>query len=304
MLPGPRRGACARPTSLVGTEAAAARRSLSVPAGPGLGFRQEAAVLAAPWELWAHRERELAQNPALVRLRVAGRSLVARRSWSRGGRWSRCGPGGSRGGGLGCALLLGRCRGWLVSTGRGSGRRGAGSCRCEVVPGRRWYRSRGRTDQRRVNLGAGRVAPSQRQHLGQVGAGVVVGQHRALLPGRAVQITGSHAQIVRRGQSGVVDVERARGAVTVAVDGVTNPGTGDELHRPDRPVIDRVTVIPTMVGVVDERKALAVQRRPDDLRGGSAVRAQRRAAELPVVRLHPADRGHQRPIDTATAAKR
>jgi len=32
-------------------------------------------VLPAPWELWAHRERELAQNPALVRLRVAGRSL-------------------------------------------------------------------------------------------------------------------------------------------------------------------------------------------------------------------------------------
>ena len=37
-------------------------------------------MLAAPWELWAHRERELAQNPALMRLRGAGRSLVAGRS--------------------------------------------------------------------------------------------------------------------------------------------------------------------------------------------------------------------------------
>jgi hypothetical protein len=124
---------------------------------------------------------------------------------------------------------------------------------------------------------------------------VVVRQDRPLLAGGGAEVAARDAQVPGRGQRGVEDVEGIRHAVAVAVGRVALPGRRDELHRPDRAVINGVAVEGAAVGVADERGPAAVESDADDRTGRRAVCAQLGAAEAAVVRLDPADAGQQRP---------
>ncbi len=91
-----------------------------------------------------------------------------------------------------------------------------------------------------------------------------------------------------------------RYAVAVAVDAHHRPGRGDELHRPDRTVDDRVVVELARVGVGDLGGAVAaVERDAVDAGGADALVGQRVAAVAAVVGLDAADRGDQGPVDVA-----
>jgi hypothetical protein len=128
---------------------------------------------------------------------------------------------------------------------------------------------------------------------------VVVGQDGPLLTRAGTDIAARDAEVSRGRQRGVEDVERVGAAVAVAVGGVTLPGGGDELHRPDGAVPHRVAVQSAVIGVADDGRSVAVQRDADDGPGGGSVGAQLSAAEATVVRLDPPDPGQQRPGEVA-----
>ena len=64
-------------------------------------------------------------------------------------------------------------------------------------------------------------------------------------------------------------------------------------------VVGTVAVETPAVGVADNDAARPVEPDANDRRGGQAVAVQDRAGKSPVVRLHPADAGEQRPRDSA-----
>ena len=95
---------------------------------------------------------------------------------------------------------------------------------------------------------------------------MVVSQHRPVLPSCGTQVTPGGAQVTRRGEGGVVDVERICRPVAVAVDTVTGPGGGNELHRPDGVVEARVAIQPAAIGVGDVVIDRSVESVADDVR--------------------------------------
>jgi hypothetical protein len=128
---------------------------------------------------------------------------------------------------------------------------------------------------------------------------VVVRQHRPSEPSRRADVAAGRAQVCGRSERGVVHVERVAHAVPVAVGRERAPGSGDELHRADRPVEHRVTVEATVVGVGHGRAARAVEPDADDARCGRPVAKQGRAAEAAVVGLDATDGGEQLPRQPA-----
>ncbi len=87
-------------------------------------------------------------------------------------------------------------------------------------------------------------------------------------------------------------------AVTVAVGGVPVPRAGQELHRPDGPVVQRVSVQPAAVGVPDHHGACeaAVEPRAVDRREGHSCLGDHSPGEAAVVGLDPSYAGQQRPV--------
>ena len=98
----------------------------------------------------------------------------------------------------------------------------------------------------------------------------------------------------------VVDVAGRPDAVTVAVDPDQGPRPRDDLHRPHGPVPGPVPVEAAAVAVGNRSHPTpAVQRGPDDGRRRDSVGVQPCVAGPPVVGLHAADRGQQRPPEPA-----
>lgn len=95
---------------------------------------------------------------------------------------------------------------------------------------------------------------------------MVVAQDCRLQAGRRGQVSVVRTQIVAGREGGIEDVVRVGLAVSIAVHTPDPPGAGDELHRPDRPVIDRITVVLAVIGVGDDRVAhdAAVEPRAED----------------------------------------
>jgi hypothetical protein len=120
---------------------------------------------------------------------------------------------------------------------------------------------------------------------------VVVGEHGRALSGDGAQVAAGGAQVVDGRERRVVDVERVPLAVAVAVGPPPGPGARDELHGPDRAVIDRVAVQDAVVGITDERRAGAVQRDTDDPGRRGSVRVQDGTGKAPVVGLDAPDPG-------------
>jgi hypothetical protein len=137
----------------------------------------------------------------------------------------------------------------------------------------------------------------------QVRGGVVVGEDRALLAGGGPEVAAGGAEVPGGRQGGVEDVERVGPAVAVAVRRVALPRGRDELHGADGAVVHRVAVEHAVVGVADDRGPVPVEGDADDAPGGGPVGAQLGAAEPPVVRLHPADAGEQRPGEPAAGVE-
>lgn len=121
----------------------------------------------------------------------------------------------------------------------------------------------------------------------------VVAEDRAVQVTAVRQVPAVAAQVVTGGESGVVDVVRVLHPVAVAVTAGPRPGGRDELHGPDGRVVGGVAVVGTVVGVLDEFEAVAVELRAEDLGGGGAVRVDPAAAGL--ARLDLADGGEQLP---------
>ncbi len=129
---------------------------------------------------------------------------------------------------------------------------------------------------------------------------MVVAEDRGLLAGAGGQVVLAAAQVDRGRERGVVHVLGVALVVAVSVDLDDLPGRGDELHRPDGAVVDRVLVELAAVGVVDRLGAvLAVQGDAVDAGLGDAVLGQGVAAVAAVVGLDPTDRRDQLPRDVA-----
>ncbi len=95
-----------------------------------------------------------------------------------------------------------------------------------------------------------------------------------------------------------MDVVGVGDTVAVAVGCVVPPGGRDELHRADRAVPRRVTVVPATVGVGDRgHVALAVEHRAEN--GFERVTGRVDVAASGMVGLDTADAGEQRPVDVA-----
>src|SRR5690606_18101270 len=82
-------------------------------------------------------------------------------------------------------------------------------------------------------------------------------------------------------------------AVAVAVAARPGPGGGDELHGADGVVVAAVAVVDAVVGVLDEREAVAVELGADDRAQRGAVGVDASAAGM--AGLHPADGGEELP---------
>src|SRR5690606_32219166 len=76
----------------------------------------------------------------------------------------------------------------------------------------------------------------------QVLRGAVVAQHGLVEVGGDGQIAVVGAEVAAGGERRVVDVVGVLAAVAVGVLTPGGPGRGDELHRADRAVVDRVAV--------------------------------------------------------------
>src|SRR5690606_21654034 len=113
--------------------------------------------------------------------------------------------------------------------------------------------------------GAGGVGVRVLHHIGDVGVGPVVGEHRVPPVGGVGQVAAVGAQVAGGGQRGVVQAVRVGDAVAVAVGAPLLPGGGDELHRADGAVPAGVAVVLAAIGVGDGRGVVrAVQRDADD----------------------------------------
>ena len=162
---------------------------------------------------------------------------------------------------------------------------------------RQWlgYRRRYRNH----DAGTRGICGLESEHLGHICRRRVVGPHRPLLTGAGAQVSTGLAE-VGRGRGGcVIDVERVIPAIAVSVGAVDRPRRRDELHRADRMVVGGVAVETPAVGVADNDAAGPVEPDAHDRRRGQAVAVQGRAGKSPVIRLHPSDRGEQRPGDSA-----
>ena len=229
------------------------------------------------------------------------RGGLAARARSRGGRAAgrRAAAAAALSGG--CAAARGcrrgprlRLRSGRVARGRCPvlGADGRAGCGRGPVGARRRRNGAGGVAEHRSEVGhgdAGRVGPGEGEDLGHVLVGVVVGQDRADLAGLGGQVAAGGAEVVRRRERRVIDVERVGGAVPVGVDGVGPPRGRDELHRAHGAVVGGVAVVQAVVAVADEGELTAVQRRAEDLRCRRALRAEDGAAVPPVVGLDPAD---------------
>jgi hypothetical protein len=122
---------------------------------------------------------------------------------------------------------------------------------------------------------------------------MVVGHDGCELPGTGTQVAARDAEVVRRGHRRVVDVERIRELIAIAVHRVNRPRRRNELHRSYGTVVYRVTVHLAIIGVMDERGALAVQRNADHGGRRGAVCAKQCTTVPTVIGLDPADRGKQ-----------
>jgi hypothetical protein len=131
----------------------------------------------------------------------------------------------------------------------------------------------------------------------QVLTRVVVAEDRAVEVVLVGQVPVVAAQIVTGGERGVVDVVGVLLAVAVAVAAGPRPGGRDELHGADGLVVAAVAVVGTVVGVLDEGEAVAVELRAEDRRDGGAVGGDAAAAGL--ARLHPADGREELPGQVA-----
>jgi hypothetical protein len=129
--------------------------------------------------------------------------------------------------------------------------------------------------------------------------GVVIGEHGPHLAGVHGQVASRGAQVTRRGERCVIDVERVGPPVLIAVRGPDRPCRRDELHRADSVVEPAITVQTAVVGVADERGTRAVQRWADHRDRGEPVTEQLRSGELTMIGLDPADAGQQRPLEIA-----
>jgi len=152
---------------------------------------------------------------------------------------------------------------------------------------------------RNHDAGACGICGLESEHLGHICRRRVVGPHRPLLTGAGAQVSTGLAEVVSGGGGCVIDVEGVVPAVAVAVGAVDRPRRWDELHRADRVVKRGVAVEAPAVGVADNDAAGPVQPDANDRRGGGAIAVQGRAGKSAVIRLHPSDRGEQRPGDTA-----
>ena len=124
------------------------------------------------------------------------------------------------------------------------------------------------------------VVLQPRQDEVQIVRGVVVAEDRAVEIGLRRQVPAVPAQVVAGGEGRVVDVVGVRLAVAAAVAARPRPGGRDELHGPDGAVVAAVAVVRAVVGVFDEREAVAVELRAEDGAGRGAVRVDPAAAGL------------------------
>jgi len=124
---------------------------------------------------------------------------------------------------------------------------------------------------------------------------VVVAEHRGVQAGLGRQVAPVGAEVAPGGPGRVEDVAGVLPAVGVAVGAPVHPGGRNELHRPDRPVIDGVAVVAAVVGVGDDRVAgdAAVEPRAQDPTASGAVGVE--PARLGVPGLGVPDAGQQPP---------
>lgn len=146
-------------------------------------------------------------------------------------------------------------------------------------------------------MGALAVVLQPRQDEVEIVRRVVVAEDRAVEVGLRRQVPAVPAQVVAGGEGRVVDVVGVRLAVGVAVTTRPCPGGRDELHGPDGAVVAAVAVVLAVVGVPDEREAVAVELRAEDRAGRGAVRVDLAAAGL--ARLDLADGREELPGQVA-----
>jgi membrane-bound lytic murein transglycosylase B len=141
------------------------------------------------------------------------------------------------------------------------------------------------------------VVLQPRQDGVQVLRRVVVAEDGLLEVALLGQVPAEAAQVVAGGERGVVDVVGVLAAVVVAVAARPLPGGRDELHGADGLVVGAVAVVGTVVGVLDEGEAVAVQLGAADRGGRRAVGGDASTAGL--AGLHLADGGEQLPGQVA-----
>ena len=148
----------------------------------------------------------------------------------------------------------------------------------------------------------GRVRVRQAEHGVRVGVGAVVRQDGGADTGAGErEVQPGRAQVVPRGERGVVHVLRVRGGPRRRGDAVGHPRAGQELHGPDGAVVLAVAVVAAAVGVVHDARAghRTVEPDADDRGADHAVGADRRPAVPAVGGLHGSDAREQRPREVA-----
>ncbi|CDZ91358.1 hypothetical protein RHRU231_820128 [Rhodococcus ruber] len=141
-------------------------------------------------------------------------------------------------------------------------------------------------------------------HQGEVLTGKVVGHEGARPPLGGGEVASAVAQVAPGGQGRVVDVVGIGDAVAVRVHAPTGPGLGNELHGPDGPVENRITVEAAPVGVADlGQSGPAVEGHAADRRVDAAVGGDGGAVVPAVPALDASDAGEGRPGETAVGAR-